>query len=77
MNDLLLVDKVLTGHDQAVFICQQRNKDMSKTLVILALLGASLQAQITGAPIAANAEPSAVRPLPRSIQSSSGIELSS
>jgi hypothetical protein len=33
---------------------------MSKTLVTLALLCASLQAQITGAPIAANAEPSAV-----------------
>src|SRR3984893_3474015 len=33
---------------------------MSKTLVTLALPGASLQAQITGAPIAANAEPSAV-----------------
>src|SRR5580704_12500573 len=33
---------------------------MSKTLVTLALLGASLQAQITGAPIAANAEPPAV-----------------
>jgi len=34
---------------------------MSKTLVTLALLCASLQAQVTGAPIAANAEPSAVR----------------
>src|ERR1700730_12397947 len=33
---------------------------MSKTLVTLALPGASLQAQITGAPIAANAEPSTV-----------------
>jgi len=33
---------------------------MSKTLVTLALLCASLQAQITGAPIAANGEPSAV-----------------
>jgi len=32
---------------------------MSKTLVTLALLCASLQAQVTGAPIAANAEPSA------------------
>src|ERR1700731_4683366 len=39
---------------------KQRNKEMSKTLVTLALLGPSLQAQITGAPIAANAEPSAV-----------------
>jgi membrane-associated phospholipid phosphatase len=33
---------------------------MSKTLVSLALLCASLQAQVTGAPITANAEPSAV-----------------
>src|SRR5246127_960139 len=33
---------------------------MSKILVTLALLCASLQAQITGAPIVANAEPSAV-----------------
>jgi membrane-associated phospholipid phosphatase len=33
---------------------------MSNTLVTLALLCASLQAQVTGAPIAANAEPSAV-----------------
>ena len=32
---------------------------MSKTLVTLALLCATLQAQVTGAPIAANAEPSA------------------
>jgi hypothetical protein len=32
---------------------------MSKTLVTLALLCASLQAQVTGAPIAAKAEPSA------------------
>jgi membrane-associated phospholipid phosphatase len=33
---------------------------MSKTMVTLALLCASLQAQVTGAPIATNAEPSAV-----------------
>jgi membrane-associated phospholipid phosphatase len=33
---------------------------MSKTLVTLALMCASLQAQVTGVPIAANAEPSAV-----------------
>src|ERR1700726_388647 len=38
----------------------KRNKEMSKVLVTLALLCASLQAQLTGASIAANAEPSVV-----------------
>jgi hypothetical protein len=39
---------------------EQKDKDMSKTLVTLVLLCASLQAQVTGASIAAKAEPSVV-----------------
>src|ERR1700722_15831539 len=43
---------------------KQRNKDMSKTLVTLALLCASLQAQVTGASIAEKAEPALVSSAP-------------
>src|SRR5260370_33125856 len=43
---------------------KQRNKDMSKTLVTLALMCASLQAQVARAPIAASVEPSAVGSAP-------------
>jgi membrane-associated phospholipid phosphatase len=42
----------------------KRNKDMSKTLVTLALMCASLQTQVTGASIAANGEPSVVSSAP-------------
>jgi membrane-associated phospholipid phosphatase len=45
----------LVGHQS-----KQRNKDMSKILVTLALLCASLQAQVTGASIAATAETSVI-----------------
>src|SRR4029077_7996736 len=42
----------------------KRNKDMYKTLVTLALMCASLPAQVTGASITANAEPSVQSPAP-------------
>jgi hypothetical protein len=41
---------------------KQRNMDMSKTLVTLALMCASLQAQVTRASIAASAQPSVQNP---------------
>src|SRR3984957_8229493 len=43
---------------------KQRNKDMSKTLVTLALMCASLQAQVTGASIGEKAEPVLVSSAP-------------
>src|ERR1700676_1159318 len=48
------------SHLVAHQISTKGTKEMSKTLVILALMCASLQAQVTGASNAANAQPSAV-----------------